>query len=108
MSANTADRGRITARLTAYAQQVIERAAELTATTTNQFVAQAAFKEAQKILEDERVVRLSDRDAAVFFEALENPKPLNQRMAASLLQHLEASSESRNRVSTVRWTPRPR
>jgi hypothetical protein len=51
---------------------------------------------------------LSDRDAAVFFDALENPKPLNQRMAASLLQHLEASSESRNSVSTVRWTPRPR
>jgi len=108
MSASTAERGRITARVTAYAQQVIERAAEMTATTTNQFVAQAALREAERVIEEERIIRLHERDANRFFDAIDNPPPVNERLAASLIKHLEARNDARDRVTTIKWTPRPR
>ncbi|UKE66362.1 DUF1778 domain-containing protein [Xanthomonas translucens pv. phlei] len=61
MSASTAERGRITARVPAYAQEVIEQAAMLTATTTNQFVAQAALREAERIVKESQRIRMSAR-----------------------------------------------
>jgi uncharacterized protein (DUF1778 family) len=109
MHATSTDRGRITARVTAYAQQLIEQAAEMTATTTNQFVAQAALREAERILEEHSNIRLSIRDAQRFLDAIDNPQPIPDRLAASLRNHLEATKhDTGSRPSSVRWNPKPR
>jgi uncharacterized protein (DUF1778 family) len=43
-------------------------------------VVQAALKEAHALLERERIIHLSRRDAEVFFEALEKPPAPNARL----------------------------
>lgn len=112
MSASTAERGRITARVPAYAQDVIEQAAKLTATTTNQFVAQAALREAERVIRDSQVIQLSTRDAETFLAALADPPPANERLAVALLKHLENirddSSGTGSSATAVGWKPRPR
>jgi uncharacterized protein (DUF1778 family) len=109
MHATSNDRARITTRVTAYAQQAIEQAAEMTATTTNQFVAQAALREAERIIEEHSIIRLSKSDMSRFLDALDNPKPVNERLAVSLKHHLENRSyDPATRSSTVKWTPKPR
>jgi len=107
MHATSNDRGRITARVTAYAQQVIEQAAEMTATTTNQFVAQAALREAERVIEEHSVIRLSKRDAERMLQAIDNPPPIPESLAASLKQHLEARTyDPGSRSSSIRWNPK--
>lgn len=109
MHATSNDRARITTRVTAYAQQAIEQAAEMTATTTNQFVAQAALREAERIIEEHSIIRLSQNDMQKFLDALDNPKPVPDRLAVSLKRHMETRDHDiRSRSSTVRWTPKPR
>ncbi|MCR4300086.1 MAG: DUF1778 domain-containing protein [Sulfuricaulis sp.] len=53
---------------------------ETTGRDVDQFVVQAALKEAHAVLERERFVRLSCRDAEAFFKALENPPAPNKRL----------------------------
>lgn len=109
MPATSADRGRITARVTAYAQQLIEQAAEMTATTTNQFVAQAALREAKRVLEEQSIIRLSREDAERFLDAIDNPPPITDRLAVSLQQHLETRQhDAGSGLSSVHWNPKPR
>jgi len=109
MHATSNDRARITARVTAYAQQAIERAAELTATTTNQFVAQAALREAERIIEEQSIIRLCQKDMQAFLEAIDNPPPANDRLAASLKQHMEARKNGPgSKRRTIRWDPEQR
>lgn len=71
----TLERGRITACLPAQVQETLEIAAGMVGATMNQFIVQAALREAERIIEQERVIRLSTRDAAAFIEALDNPAP---------------------------------
>lgn len=115
MTASTAERGRITARVTAYAQEVIEQAATLTATTINQFVAQAALRDAERIVKESQVIMLSAKDTELFFTAIDNPPPVNERLAAALLKQIRSNNEesstddNRTRLTTppLGWKPRP-
>ncbi|MEG2805381.1 DUF1778 domain-containing protein [Stenotrophomonas sp.] len=107
MQANNAERGRITARITAHAQQLIETAAEMTATTTNQFVAQAALREAERVIDEYRVIRLSEADSQRFLDALDNPQPLSDRLTASLSTILRGKNYEPGSTSrTLEWKPR--
>ena len=71
---------RISSRVPKPVRKTLEEAAALSGATLNQFVVQAALKEAHAVLERERFVRLSRRDAEVFFKALENPPKPNARL----------------------------
>lgn len=71
---------RISSRVPKPVRQTLEEAAALSGATLNQFVVQAALKEAHAVLERERFVRLSRRDAQAFFKALENPPSPNARL----------------------------
>lgn len=71
---------RITARVPAELKDTLERAAQLQGATLNQFVVQSAFHEAQRILERETVIRLSQRDAQKVFSLLEHPPKPNKRL----------------------------
>ncbi|HEX9046697.1 MAG TPA: YlcI/YnfO family protein, partial [Verrucomicrobiae bacterium] len=56
-------RKRITARVTDRVRTTLEQAAELLGATVNQFVVQTAYLEAQRVIERESVIRLSQKDA---------------------------------------------
>ncbi len=75
---------RISTRVPKPARKTLEEAAALSGATLNQFVVQAALKEAHAVLERERFVRLSRRDAEVFFKALENPPAPNVRLKKAI------------------------
>ena len=56
-------RKRITARVSDSVRVTLEQAAELLGSTVNQFVVQTAYQEAQRVVERESVIRLSQKDA---------------------------------------------
>lgn len=78
---------RITARISSSVRERLERAAALSGATLNQFLVQAALKEAHKILEEERVIILSERDADKVFSLLENPPTPNVRLQEAAIRH---------------------
>ena len=66
-------RRRITARVSGSVRATLEQAAELLGATVNQFVVQTAYQEAQRILERESVIRLSQKDARKVLSLLDSP-----------------------------------
>lgn len=78
---------RITARISSSVRERLERAAALSGATLNQFLVQAALKEAHKILEEERIIMLSERDANKVFSLLENPPTPNVRLQEAAIRH---------------------
>jgi uncharacterized protein (DUF1778 family) len=73
-------RKRITARISENVRGTLEQAAELLGATVNQFVVQTAYLEAQRVIERESVIRLSQRDASQVFSLLDHPPKPNQRL----------------------------
>ena len=73
-------RTRITAHVSDNVRVTLEQAAELVGATVNQFVVRTAYQEAQRVIERESVIRLSQKDARRILSLLDNsPKP-NQRL----------------------------
>ena len=77
-------RGRISARVSASIAERLQQAAELTGTTLNQFLVQAALEKANKLLEVEKLLLFSAEDAAMFIHKLDNPSPPNERLAQAI------------------------
>ncbi|CAK0755764.1 DUF1778 domain-containing protein [Gammaproteobacteria bacterium] len=102
----TTERVRITARVTARVQDTLELAAAMVGATVNQFMVQTALREAERIIDQERVIRLSSRDAEIFIKALENPPPLNARLLAALKHHEDAKRDDEG--TAFNWQPRPK
>jgi uncharacterized protein (DUF1778 family) len=73
-------RTRITARVSDNVRVTLEQAAELIGATVNQFVVQTAFQEAQRLIERESVIRLSQMDARKILSLLDNPPKPNKRL----------------------------
>lgn len=105
MTAATLDRGRITARVPMAVQETLEMAASLTGATLNQFVVQTALREAERIIEQERVIRLSARDTEAFLAELDNPLPPNAVLKAALEDHMARRNDQ---TGTLDWAPRPK
>jgi len=105
MPANTTERGRITARVPAHAQQLIETAAGLSGATVNQFVANAALREAERVMENERLIRLSERDMTAVLDALDAPPPVSAKLAAALGDYVDRRNDT---TGSLDWKPRPK
>lgn len=75
---------RISARITRDVHSTLQQAADMVGATVNQFLVQAALKEAQGIIERERIIQLSQRDAAMFFRMLERPPRPKARLRAAV------------------------
>jgi uncharacterized protein (DUF1778 family) len=73
-------RKRITARVSDSVRDTLEQAAELLGATVNQFVVQSAYLEAQRVIERETIIRLSQKDARKVLAVLDNPPKPNQRL----------------------------
>lgn len=67
------EESRITVRVPSEMREALEEAARLQSTSVNQFFVQAAYQEAQRILERDTIIRLSRRNAQKVFALLENP-----------------------------------
>lgn len=106
MTVTTSARGRITARLPVQVQDTLETAAAMVGATVNQFVVQTALREAERIIDQERVIRLSARDAGMFIRALENPPPPNAKLKAALRRYEKARSA--DEATSFDWRPRPK
>jgi len=105
MTSTALDRGRITARVPLQIQETLALAAGMIGASVNQFVVQTALREAERIIEQERVIRLSKRDAAAFLQALEHPLPPNDRLKAAQ-DHYQ--SLRHDQTGTLDWAPRPK
>ncbi len=73
-------RTRITARVSDSVRLTLEQAAELLGATVNQFVVQTAYQEAQRVIERESVIRLSQKDARKVLALLDNHPRANKRL----------------------------
>lgn len=88
------DNARITARIPLHIKETLQQAAELEGATLNQFLVQAALKEAQRILESERVIVLSKQDADKVFSLIDNPPVPNAHLKAAAERHKAFFRES--------------
>ena len=96
---DNAERERITARVPREIRNRLEEAADRSGATLNQFVVQAAVEKADRILERERVTRLSARDAEWLLKALDRPPPSpNAKLKRALDHYQKATRGDPNRA----------
>ena len=84
---NTDTIARLEARLPASIYALLKRAAALKGRSISDFVVSAAHDAAQRVIDDETVIRLSAEDQARFAEALLNPPAPNQALAQAMQEH---------------------
>lgn len=73
----TQEKERITARVSSSIAELLNEAADLVGTTLNNFVVQAALKEAQRVIDREKAIYVSKNDAAMLLDLLDNPPAPN-------------------------------
>jgi len=86
---NTIKNERITARVSEQVKNTLSSAAEIMGATLNQFLIQAALEKAENIIEKEKVIYLSKKDAEVFFSSLENPPKPNKKLKNAFANYKE-------------------
>ena len=85
---------RVVARIPPAVKDTLQQAADLSVATLNQFLVQAALTAANQILETQRTIFLSERDAQTVFDLLENPPAPNQQLLAAVNRHRAFSREN--------------
>ncbi|MEN8220468.1 MAG: DUF1778 domain-containing protein [Pseudomonadota bacterium] len=80
--------------LSSQLREMLQQAADIAGTTLNQFMVQASLEKAKAIIEHDKIVRLNQEDAKVFFNALDNPPPLLEAVAAYKESSLYAPRKS--------------
>lgn len=101
MRTDTPKQDRIGARVPHEVYETLCRAAELTGATVNQFLVQAALKEAQEVIERQEVIRLSPRDWNWLLDLLENPPEPNAKLKAALTHYQTARRDDAG--TTFSW-----
>lgn len=92
-------RARVSARVPQGVHARLEEAADLIGATVNQFVLQAALKEADRVIEHERVIAPSARDAKVILELLDHPSAPNKKLQAALKRYREVFGAAAHRAA---------
>ena len=87
MANNSPNDARVTARVPASVKETLQKAADLTGATLNQFMVAAAVKEAQEVINQEQVIHLSDVDADKIFSLIENPPVPNNHLKDAIARH---------------------
>ncbi|MDP1956751.1 MAG: DUF1778 domain-containing protein [Rhodocyclaceae bacterium] len=94
---------RIGARVPHEVYETLCRAAELTGATVNQFLVQAALKEAQTVIEREDVIRLSPRDWNWLLDLMENPPAPTPALKAAMKRYQKAQRD--DAATSLNWQP---
>ncbi len=87
---------RISARVTRDVHSTLQEAADMVGATVNQFLVQAALKEAQGIIERERIVQLTQRDAKVFFRVLERPPEPKAKLRSAVAAYRKSGLSAKD------------
>ncbi|MDR2875645.1 MAG: DUF1778 domain-containing protein [Methylobacillus sp.] len=98
-----ATQDRIGARVPRDVYLTLCRAAELRGATVNQFLVQAALKEAREVIEQEEVIRLSPRDWNWLLDLMENPPKPNTKLKAALARYQK--SKRNDADTSFNWNP---
>ena len=75
-----AESARINLRTSPEAKALIERAAAIMGSTVSSFMLQNAYEAARRLVAEQEVITLSDRDRDAFLAALENPPEPTQAL----------------------------
>ncbi len=78
---------RLEARLPASVYALLKRAAELKGRSITDFVVSAAQDAAQRVIEDDGIIRLSSEDQARFAQALLKPPAPNAALKRAMRRH---------------------
>lgn len=90
MSTATADpKARITARIPASVQSVLEEAAACLGVPLNSFLVSAAVEKAGDVLAAERVIKLGRNDAEFLERLMDNPPEPNAALKTAAAKHKE-------------------
>lgn len=81
------EQGSITAKVSQAIVDKLQAAAELSGATLNQFLVQAALEKADKIIDREKAIQLSQQDAIMLINLLENPPAPNQALLQGLAEY---------------------
>lgn len=84
---------RITARVPASVQEMLETAAAYLGVPLNSFMVTAAVEKASDLLVAERIIKLGHRDAELFARLLENPPAPNAAMLEAKRIHKQMIRE---------------
>ena len=103
MEASIIKQDRIGARVPHEVYETLCRAAELTGSTVNQFLVQAALKEAQAVIEREEVIRLSPRDWSWLLDLIENPPVPNVKLKAAMTRYQKSKQDDAD--TSFNWEP---
>ncbi len=101
-------RGRITARLSAEKQELLQLAADLSGSTLNQFVVQSALRAAEHVIEQEEVIRsirLTVEQSQRFFALLDAPAKPNEALQRAMKRFRNNKIGSRNSKSGPKGRP---
>ena len=90
MTAATLKQDRIGARVPPAVYRTLTRAAELTGATVNQFLVQAALKEAKSVIEREQTIRLSGNEWHWLLELLDHQPAPNPKLKAAIKRYQKA------------------
>jgi uncharacterized protein (DUF1778 family) len=105
-----AGRGRITARLSAEKQAVLQLAADLSGSTLNQFIVQSALQAAERVIEQEEVIRsirLTVEESKRFFELLDEPPAPNEALKKAMARLRNEKSGSPDSKTGTKRRARP-
>ncbi len=83
---------RVAARVSEKVYATLSQAAELTGATLNQFLVQSAYEKAQQIIEKERSVKMTERSATAFFEALEHPPEPTEKLKKAVRRYRKSNN----------------
>jgi len=103
MEASIIKQDRIGARVPHEVYETLCRAAELTGSTVNQFLVQAALKEALAVIEREEVIRLSPRDWSWLLDLIENPPVPNVKLKAAMTRYQKSKQDDAD--TSFNWEP---
>ena len=81
------EKERVSARIPIHAYQTLIRAAEISGSTLNQFLVQAAIEKAQTIIEKDQTINLSLKSASAFFNAIENPPKPTRKLREAMKKY---------------------
>lgn len=103
MGTAIAKQDRIGARVPHEVYETLCRAAELTGATVNQFLVQAALKEAHAVIEREEVIRLAPRDWNCLLDLMDSPTKSNAKLKAALKRYQKAKQD--DAATSFNWQP---
>lgn len=87
---------RVSARVTRSVHSTLQQAADMVGATVNQFLVQAALKEAQGLIERERIIQLTQRDAKLFFGMLEHPPKPKPKLRAAVAAYRKSGLRAKD------------